>query len=491
MERTATFFHGAATALCGALLVASPWCFGSWEMWWFWPMACLVFAAAACSGAGALAEALGGVRVRRRLPTRAIVAAVLCLPFFAYALWRAGRPSGPGSPLVVMEAERSLLLFVTPWLLALVLGLSSGPRSRAAILRAMVVNAVVLCVYAAVNHFLTDDLQILWVKGNDFNYAERASAPFFCPNNYVDFAGTFGLLFVTAALAPRTRARTRLLWIAAAVVVLASAFLSASRWGLSATFAACVIGVALFGLRGRRLLARLFWTLALLSAIAGGAVAIRYTDNPLMERVRVHSLWQLWEKTGNPAEAVRDPEFQQQLKQTFWYQFDRGQYIGAALRAWRTSPRHGIGPGQHSHRWAQFEPTSDGVRRGPGGNPSLKRPSHSDYRKHLYEVHSDWTQLLEEYGRVGLALFLPPLLFLLLALPLRQGAVQFSDAAALDRAVPLAAWMTLVMLCLHAVFDFPMQVPCLTWLAAAFFSMGLLAGEGGVEPARQTGGVAQ
>lgn len=500
LARTAGFFHGAATTLCGVMLAASPWCFASVEKWWFWPMAGFIFAAAACSGLGAMVEVIGGVRARPRAPARAVAALALCLPFFAYALWRAGRPSGPGSPLVVMEAERSLMLFATPWLLALSLCVSSGPRSRAAILRFLVANAVVVCVYAAVNHFLTGDMQILWVKGNDFHYVNRASAPFFCPNNYVDFATIFGFVAVAAAIAPRSRGPSplaRIGWLALAAVFFGSGFLSASRWGLSAAFVSCVASLALFGFRGRGFLTRVVFTALVLCAVVGGACAVRYTDNPLMSRVREHQFWKLWQDAESPKSALRDPKFRQQIADTFAYKFDRGQYIGAALRAWRSSPRFGIGPGQHTHRWAQFEPTSDGVRRGPGGVPRLKRPRHSDYGKHLYEVHSDWTQLLEEYGTVGFALFLPPLLFLLVALPLRQGAVQLRDAPVLDRAAPLAAWMTLAMLCVHAIFDFPMQVPCLVWLTAGMCALGLLAdapsptvvetnGDAGEEPCGQT-----
>ncbi|MBO7223942.1 MAG: O-antigen ligase family protein, partial [Kiritimatiellae bacterium] len=88
---------------------------------------------------------------------------------------------------------------------------------------------------------------------------------------------------------------------------------------------------------------------------------------------------------------------------TFWYGFDRGTYIGAALRAWESSPVLGIGPGQHSSRWGEFAATPDGTR-DPYKAPRLRNDGY-----HLYEVHSDWTQLLEEYGIVGVVLFIIPM----------------------------------------------------------------------------------
>ena len=472
--------HMSATWLGAAVPLLSPWCFGAGEMWWYWPMALLVFAAAVLTGAGRLAEALGGVRVRPALPARAVVALALCVPFLCYAAWRAMRPSAPDSPLVWMEAERSLLLFSLPLLLALSFGISSTPRSRAATLRLFLADAVLLCFCAMYSHFTSGDRQILWISTNDFFYAGRASAPLFCPNHFIDLAWSGVFVALAAMLAPRGRWLCRLLMAVIVVICAAAGFLSASRWGLVAGSVAGALGVVLFGFRGRRFLVRLPLTLLAVVAIAGLGVAARYTDNPMMQRVEGHGLWKLWKKTPLEAEVLRDEAFRKEFDKVFWHGFDRMQYISAAMRAWRSSPRIGIGPGQHTHRWAQFEPSDPGRRPEPG-NPdkTIQYPKSRNYGMHLYEVHSDWTQLMEEYGTLGLALFVPPLIFLLFALPLRQGAVQGLSAPAVVRGAPLAAWICLVSYAFHCLFDFSLQVPCLGWMLASLTTIAMLSPEGG------------
>ena len=481
----ASTLHFAATVVGAAVPLLSPWCFGAGEMWWFWPFALMIFAAAALTGAGRLVEALGGVRVRASLPARAVVTLVLCVPFLVYAAWRATKPSGPDSPLVWMEAERSLLLFSLPLLLALSFGVSSTPRSRANTLRLLLVDAVIACASAAYFHFATGDRQILWVATNDFFYAGRASAPLFCPNHFVDLAWSGVFIALATLLAPRARLWTRVLMVVVATWCLASGFLSASRGGLSAGALAMTCGVVLFGFRGRRPVMRFLLTVLAVAALVGLGFAARYTDNPMMGRVKEHALWKLWLETPLKVEAVRDEKFQKKFDKVFWRGFDRMRYISAALRAWRSNPEIGIGPGQHTHRWAQFEATDQGVRPDPA-NPdkTVKYPKFRDYSMHLYEVHSDWTQLLEEYGKIGMILFVLPLAFLLVALPLRQGAVQGLAASAIVRGAPLAVWLCLFSLSLHCCLDFSLQVPCLGWMLACLTCIALLSAEGEGDAAR-------
>ena len=129
----------AAAFVCALLnIVLSPWCFGAWEMWWFWPMAALLFAGCLFAGTGTLLETLsrnddGAPRVGRiPLGPAALVSAIAFIPFLAYAIARSRFPSAPGLPLVTMEAERSLLLFFTPAALALIMALSFTRRRLAA-----------------------------------------------------------------------------------------------------------------------------------------------------------------------------------------------------------------------------------------------------------------------------------------------------------------------------------------------------------------------
>ena len=150
----------------------------------------------------------------------------------------------------------------------------------------------------------------------------------------------------------------------------------------------------------------------------------------------------------------------------FWYGFDRGQYIGSALRAWRSNPVWGIGPGQHSNRWAEFEPTDPGVRPTPENPSAVRPPKFRDYAKHLYEVHSDWTQLLEEYGVVGFALFLFAFVGFVALFAARQGPVAASSAPDFERGLPLAALLLSAVFAVHSTFDFSLQMPSIVWLVA-------------------------
>ena len=213
---------------------------------------------------------------------------------------------------------------------------------------------------------------------------------------------------------------------------------------------------------------------------------LRYEDgvwtervyNPLMNRVASHPIWKAL--AGAPDGAA----FREKLHDAFWYSFDRGQYIGSALRAWRSNPVWGIGPGQHSNRWAEFEASPDGVRPDPDGPAdAFTRPRQRDYSKHLYEVHSDWTQLLEEYGLAGLALFLLPLGGVLWILYDRQRSVAAGDGPALARALPLGALLYCIVLILHSFGDFSLQMPSIVWLFAFVLSSAVL--ENGLDESRR------
>jgi hypothetical protein len=200
--------------------------------------------------------------------------------------------------------------------------------------------------------------------------------------------------------------------------------------------------------------------------------------NPLMNRVAGHPIWKAL--AGAPDGAA----FRARLHDAFWYSFDRGQYIGSALRAWRSNPVWGIGPGQHSNRWAEFEATPDGVRPDPDGPAdAFRRPRQAGYNKHLYEVHSDWTQLLEEYGLVGLLLFLVPAGGVLWILADRQRSVAAGDGPALARSLPLGALLYCVVLILHSFGDFSLQMPSIVWLFAFVLSCAVL--ENGLDESRR------
>ncbi|MBQ9727284.1 MAG: O-antigen ligase family protein [Kiritimatiellae bacterium] len=207
-----------------------------------------------------------------------------------------------------------------------------------------------------------------------------------------------------------------------------------------------------------------------LELLEGGTLRYR-VYNPVMNRLKPHPFWGAWERAGTDGGMTT----RELLEDTFWYRFDRGQYIGAALRAWRSNPVWGIGPGQNEHRWPQFAATPDGVRAEPGRPETLKKPRLMNDGYHLYEVHSDWVQLLEEYGVVGFALFCIPLAAILVLLYMRQTAMEKSGAPALDRGLPLGVLLALGALAVQSAFDFSLQMPCIDWLFGFLVAAAILS----------------
>ena len=190
--------------------------------------------------------------------------------------------------------------------------------------------------------------------------------------------------------------------------------------------------------------------------------------NPFMNRLAGHPFWAVW----------RDSTWEQLGKRAsdaFWYRFDRGAYIGIALRAWRTNPVWGIGPGQTPHRSTQFAPTDDGVRPEPGRPNTLKRPRLVNDGFRLYEIHSDWIQLLEEYGIVGFALFCIPFAGIVVLLLMRQGeTIRSRSLPALERGLPLGALFAVGLLSIQSLVDFSLQMPAVIWFTAWLVSAALL-----------------
>ena len=133
-----------------------------------------------------------------------------------------------------------------------------------------------------------------------------------------------------------------------------------------------------------------------------------------------------------------------------------------------------IGPGQHSNRWAEFAATPDGVVPQKEDWSDLRRPRQMNDEFHLYEVHSDWTQLLEEFGIVGLALFLIPVVGVVAILVSRQRRVAEGDASALARSLPLGALLCVVMIALQSFGDFSLQTPAVVWTLSFVVSAAVL-----------------
>ena len=514
-------FHGLAFLCILANLLLSPWCFGSWESWWFWPLSTLLFAACFFSGVACLVgskESSSSYRGPNNghfiINGKIFAVAIAALPFLLYTLARAQHPSAADRPLVSMEMERSLLLFFTPAMIATVMFLSLTHKRLKILLAAFLLNSILLAVYAIANHLLCNSDYVLWVV-SPWGYGDRAKGPFFCPNHLSAYLN-LGIAFCLALFfAPKTKWLIKIAGLSAAILLAGANFLSLSRGGLASLLLGLVIGLPTLALRGHRLAVRVIAPLFLLGALALAFMVITQTSNPLRSRVESHPLYR------TAVQNAGSPEWRQKMHDSFWYSFDRGTYIQSALRAWKSNPVWGIGPGQHSNRWAEFAATDDAVRPINGDLSTLKRPRYVNNSQHLYEVHSDWTQLLEEYGVVGLVLFLISMTVVLVVTGISQS--QMNDApeqdeqtesdiedtleeevspkntevvrhrsthrrhrhaqastpsenrSPLERALPLASLLACLIMTLHSLGDFSFQIPAITWAFAVLVTGGILA----------------
>ena len=128
----------------------------------------------------------------------------------------------------------------------------------------------------------------------------------------------------------------------------------------------------------------------------------------------------------------------------------------------------------HQNLWPHFAPSPDGDREA-GIWPSMP-----NYDFHSYEVHSDWIQLLEEYGVIGLLLFLVPvsawLGVLLFGLYREEGRWRRRDwrgRSSPGFALILGGALAGVAMIFHSFGDFNLQMPATVWLLAAGVALPL------------------
>ncbi len=419
--------------LIAAPVLGGPWLFGAWEAWWFWPFAMCIFAAAGLLG---LRAAFGvepdwsGFRMRRWLWTVGAAWGV----FLVYAAARAAQAR------VHTDAERAFLLFLTPVLLALAIAFGLSARRARLLIGLSMANLTAIGLYGIVNQHITGGVWVLWLPGYpQYIIENRVTGTYFCPDH---FAGLMEILFACAAgvlLAREPRWPARLGSAAALAVAAAGVVMSKSRGGGLALAVVCGLALVI-GFAQWRPAVR--WTLraCTLAAVVLAGLAVIVCGRTYVERFRQYP----WDR----------------LEQS-----DRGQMIAGALRAWRTSPVVGIGPGMHQNLWPHFAASPDGDR------AKGIWPSRPNYTFHSYEVHSDWVQLLEELGVVGFALFgAAAAAGAGLLESARRRAVARLRAA--GRATPgywtgLAALLAVAALAFHSLGDFNLQIPATTWVLAA------------------------
>ncbi len=441
--RWATF----ATLVVVVLL--APWFFGAWEVWWFWPFIAVISVGMVSTGL----RLVTGSSATRAAPPRIWMILGAAAPFLVYALVRLFTTE------VFADGEKSVLLHLSGLAVAVQVSLGISGHQRRVLFWVIFASLSLLGLYGLVNHLGWGSEHVLWAPRYP-QYAGRATGSYFCPDH---FAGIMELLMclALAVIADRGR-RAAMRWATAGAVVLAltGVILSQSRGGGMA--AAVILGAAMvWGVarwpRGVR------WNLRLV-AVSGSLlllIGLSGLGGPYVERFVSYGGWTVSpEQEGGRMELLK-----KSLSRT-----SRGRMYGGAVRAWQTAPWIGIGPGMHQNIWPHVAATRD-------GDAAIgKWPTLSNASFHSYSVHSDWLQLLEEYGIVGLVLFMIPFctVFVYLASMVsgwRPEALSGPAVGAFSHAV--GAMLAFIAMAFHSLGDFNLQMPATVWLFAAILALGL------------------
>lgn len=448
-------------ALAVAVLVG-PWFFGAWEMWWFWPFFCFIGVAALAGGLRLAIAGFKGNRVPGTPDTVWIVA--LAVPFLLYAVIRS-----LADGMVWMDAERMVLLHISGVLVAGLTVFTLGRGQQRGLFWGLFGSLSLMGLYGLVNHILFESRHVLWVPRYD-QYAGRATGPYFCPDH---FAGAMELLFCMCAALLLDRSRRgaimRSCAAVASLLAVCGVLLSKSR-GAGMTVVVIVGCILIWGFAQWPRPVRWYWRLITVSVALLAVIATMMAHPDYITRFKTYGGLHM---AGQGEERTLVEDVVYKLQRT-----SRGRMFGSAWRAWKTAPWLGIGPGMHQHLWPQFAATDDGDR-DQGVWPTL-----TNHDFHSYEVHSDWLQLLQEFGIVGLLLFCLPLGALLWGLWMRmrheQTHWQQADGMATGDgryAWVLSGWLALAAMGFHSLGDFNLQMPGTVWMLALLVGVGLGEGE--------------
>jgi len=452
----------------GLVAVLSPWFFGAWESWWFWPFTALIFAGSvllalqwlSSQQPPRLATETDSDPTSPTRHTRVSIAFLSFSPFLLYALVRSLQTE------VRMDAERSFLRMLTPFLLAVQITYGITYEQAKRLSTIILVNFGLLGSYGLINHAVTGSQLVLWREAYP-QYAGRLTGAYFCPDHFAGLMemalGLALALFLTRGFEWRLRLGTALLiGIALAVVAL-----SKSR-GAGITVVGIMGAALMFGFSQWPRPIRRYFRIVAGSIMLLLIIAFCWCASGYRQRFLSYFAW---------SEARQQAPVQ--MAHTIFNRLrvsDRGLMIAGAIRAWKTAPLWGIGPGMHQNLWPHFAASPDGDR------AVGCWPSHPNYTFFSYEVHSDWMQLLEEYGLAGFILFGAAAgvvcATLLGALRAETAALRSRDwkgGDAQSHAWVVGAIFAVCAMAIHSLGDFNLQIPSNVWILGAI--MGL-AGHG-------------
>ncbi len=426
--------------LLALIAIGSTWLFGSWETWWFWPFVTLIALASICFSVRLILSArLGATRLN--FSTTACIVILAWIPFLIYALFRTLQADVP------MDAERSFLLQLTPFLLGLMAATGLSKTRQKWLIVSLMINLALIGIYGIANHLLAGNAKVLWAAGFP-QYQEsyhRATGTYFCPDHFSGLMEIALALGLSLALFNYTSLMQRIMAGGLSVIAILGITLSRSRGGGIVT--GLVIITALW-------LCTLSWDKR--SRWLGRGIGLFIVTSGLIAFIAFGG------------------HYVKRFKEYPWSQLqhsDRYQMSAAALRAWHSAPWFGVGPGMHQNLWPHFAPSPDGDR--------VKGiwPTHLNNTFHSFEAHDDWVQLLEEYGIVGAGLFLLATGTAIWHLYRRWKRWAYNLTYEVSpNGVPEPVWvlpgllLIALAMAVHSLGDFNLQIPGTTWL------LGILTG---------------
>ena len=460
--------------LVGIVIILAPWLFGAWEMWWFWPFVLLItFGFFLFSlriimmGLGGLKQESGNGKLSSGIPglisddggstlyrVRYIIISFGI--FLCYALVRLFTTD------VFMDAERSFWLFFSAFLVAVQVGLGFDSRKQKLLYFLMLVNLGIIGVYGILNHLLDGKkflflggYRVLWMPAYEQYVVEnRAMGSYYCPDHFsglmeITYAMSLGLLV-------SRRIPKKYKWLAGIVLLvsLMGVIFSKSRGGgltvIVVSLAVLVWGVLQWEQNHRR-----YIRLAGIIAVVVCTGIFSLVGRSYMERFINHFWDEKWR--GKKFSEIYSLVIQKQKESM------RGQMIQGAIRAWRDYPLFGTGPGMHQNLWFHYSASEDG-----DASKGIW-PSFTNHDYHSYEVHSDWIQLLEEYGIVGFTLF-----FIFIVISSMKVMSSFyniaedvSSTGAWHYGIMLGGWLACIAMAFHSLGDFNLQIPATVWVLSA------------------------
>lgn len=293
-------------------------------------------------------------------------------------------------------------------------------RKHSGILLISIITIGTLISLYAIAQFITGSTHILWGQQPEV-YAHRASGTFLCPNHLAGFLEMIVPIALALTISGRIGNIQRILLGFATIAMLLGIGVTISRAGYLVT-AISIIAVLLVLVRKRRYR---------IPSIAAAAILAITAISFLL---------------ANPIKDIRNDEILTKTQ----LQEGRGAIYTASLKLAEQKPILGTGSGTYSsmiHRYLTPKTQIDPVY-----------------------AHSDYLQILIEWGAIGLALIITLLVFVVLGeiktwkhLQPQDNALVLKDST--RSALFLGAMGGFLAITLHSIADFNMRIPLNALLA--------------------------